>query len=121
MLLVRTLVVLALVVVGIYLVLNVGLRRLMGMSGRMGWQPGVMKVVERLSIEPRRSLYVVEAAGEYFLVGAAESGLTMLTKLDSAEVKRIQGEKGGPGKPGGFAPFLERWKTRSGGQPPPSA
>jgi flagellar biosynthetic protein FliO len=118
-LLVRTLLVLGLVVVLIYLVLNVGLRRLVGMSGLVPGRSNVVKVLERTSLEPKRSLYLVQAAGEYFLVGGTDGGLTLLAKLDAAEVERLRADKGD--RPGGSAPFWERLKARQGGSPPPTA
>jgi flagellar biosynthetic protein FliO len=118
-LLVRTFIVLGLVVVLIYLVLNVGLRRLVGISGLVSGRGSVVKVLERTALEPKRSLYLVQAAGEYFLVGATDGGLTLLAKLDAAEVERLRTEKGDP--PSGGTPFWERLKARQGGSPPPSA
>src|SRR5690349_15638606 len=43
--------------------------------------------VARVPLEPRRSLYVVEVAGKTLLVGTSEMGLSVLSELDSTEVK----------------------------------
>jgi flagellar protein FliO/FliZ len=118
-LLLRTLLVLGIVVALIYLVLNVGLRRLIGLGAGGASRGGMVKVLERVPLEPRRSLYVVESAGEFFLIGAAEGGLTFLSKLDAAEVQRLKTERAD--RPGGLTPFLERLKARQGGSPPPTA
>jgi flagellar biogenesis protein FliO len=47
----------------------------------------VMKVVARISLEARRSLYVVEVAGQYLLIGAGEGGLSTLATLEATQVK----------------------------------
>ena len=46
-----------------------------------------LRVVEELSLGARRSVYVIEAAGRCFLVGAGEGPLSMLAELDVATVK----------------------------------
>ena len=111
--LVRTAVVLGLVIALVYLTLNVGLRRLMGLKGLGG--PGVVKVLERVPLDQRRTLYLVEAAGEVLLVGASDGSLGLITRLDAAEVARRR-----QGQPGGVqaSPLLEKLlRTR----PPPAA
>lgn len=52
-----------------------------------------LRVVTRLSLEPRRALYVIEAAGKYLLVGVGDGPMTTLAELDSAEVRRIEAEE----------------------------
>jgi flagellar protein FliO/FliZ len=47
----------------------------------------LMGVVARLSLEPRRSLYVVEVAGKTLLVGTSEMGLSVLSELDAGQVR----------------------------------
>jgi flagellar biogenesis protein FliO len=47
----------------------------------------LLDVVARVSLEPRRSLYVVEVAGKTLLVGTSEMGLSVLSELDGSEVK----------------------------------
>lgn len=46
----------------------------------------LMNVVARVSLEPRRSLYVVAVAGKTLLVGTSEMGLSVLTELDPGAV-----------------------------------
>lgn len=48
---------------------------------------GLLDVVARVPLEPRRSLYVVEVAGKALLVGTSEMGLTVLTELDREQVR----------------------------------
>jgi flagellar biogenesis protein FliO len=47
----------------------------------------VLRVVARISLEARRSLYVVEVAGQYLLIGAGEGGLSTLATLEAEQVK----------------------------------
>src|SRR5689334_20586235 len=88
-LLVGSLVVLGLVCLAAWVVVRFGLRRM--------WTPrpgGVLDVVARVPLEPRRSLYVVEVAGKTLLVGTSEMGLSVLSELDAGEVKsRVQAQQ----------------------------
>jgi flagellar protein FliO/FliZ len=118
--LIRTVVVLGLVVGLVYLTLNYGLRRMMGLQiGSAGRQP-LVSVVERIPLDPKRSMFVLKAAGEYLLVGGGEGALTLISKLDPAEVARIEGERPVPTSTG-ISPFLQKLLSRRGGSPPPSA
>jgi flagellar biosynthetic protein FliO len=47
---------------------------------------GFLKVRARMTLEPRRSLYVVEAGARAFLVGTSEAGMSMLAELDAGAV-----------------------------------
>ena len=115
--LVRTAVVLGLVIALVYLTLNVGLRRLLGLKGLGG--PGLVKVLERVPLDQRRTLYVVEAAGEVLLVGASDGSLGLITRLDAAEVSR-QRQPPVPPRPGEAqpSPLLRR---QLGSRPAPPA
>jgi flagellar protein FliO/FliZ len=80
--LVGSLLVLGLVCLVAWLVVRIGTRRL--------WNPrggGVLEVVARVPLEPRRSLYVVEVAGKTLLVGTSEMGLSVLSELDAERVR----------------------------------
>jgi flagellar biogenesis protein FliO len=51
---------------------------------------GLIRLVARLHLEPRRAVYVVEAAGRYFLIGTGESGApATLAELDADAVQRL--------------------------------
>lgn len=119
--LIKTLFMLAVVVGLIYLVLNVGLRKMMGLKGApLGGAGGVVSVIERIPLEQRRTMFVVKAAGEYLLVGTSEGGMATLAKLDTAEVERIQRERGSA--PAQLSPFFQKLlsgQKKSG--PPPQA
>jgi flagellar protein FliO/FliZ len=83
-LLVTSLVVLGGVCIAAFLVV-----RLVGRFLATGRSRGahLLDVVARLSLEPRRSLYVVEVAGKTLLVGTSEMGLSVLSELDGGEVR----------------------------------
>jgi flagellar biogenesis protein FliO len=42
-----------------------------------------MRVVGRLALEPRRSIYLVEIGGRCFMVGVGEGPMTMLGEVDA--------------------------------------
>jgi flagellar biogenesis protein FliO len=84
--LVRTLVVLAMVVGLAWLTLNVGLRKLLGI--RAGTGGSMVRVLERVALDPRRALFVVEAGGEVLLIGGGEGSLSLLAKLDPGQIEK---------------------------------
>jgi flagellar protein FliO/FliZ len=111
----RLVVVLGLVLGLIYLTLNFGLRRLMGLQKSVFGREGLVSVVERIAIEPRVSLLVVKAGSEYLLLGRTEQGLSMLHKLSSEEVEKLQKQ---PPTAAQMSPFLQKLLSRRGGPPP---
>ncbi|PTL80507.1 flagellar biosynthetic protein FliO [Vitiosangium sp. GDMCC 1.1324] len=124
----RTLLLFGAVVASIYLTLNVGLRRLMGLQGVPMGRPSVVSVVERVPLDQRRTLFVLKAADEYLLVGGGEGGLQLLSKLDTEAVERIRSERP-PSNVISLSPFLQKLLARrdatqpgatqpSGTQPP---
>jgi flagellar biogenesis protein FliO len=91
-----------------YLTLRFLGRRVQSGSG------GLMRVVARLPLEPRRTLYVVEAAGRYLLVGGGENGApALLTELDAEAVRRLTAA------PPRKVSFLEVLTGRAGQAAPP--
>lgn len=117
--LVRTLFLLGAVLAFIYLTLNVGLRRLMGLQGVPMGHKSVVTVLERVPLDQRRTLFVLKAADEYLLVGGGEGGLQLLSKLDTQAVERIRSE--GPRASAiPISPFLQKLLSRrSGSSTPP--
>lgn len=113
--LLKTMLVLGIVVGLIYLSLNFGLRKLMGVRGVSMGRSSLVKVVERIPLDPKRSLFVIHAAGEYLLVGGGDEGLSLLSKLDAAEVERHLAERKQNG--GAASPFLQKLLSRAS-QPP---
>lgn len=77
--LLQTLVVLAFVCGLAYVVLRVVLPRL-GVSRS---PKGMMRVVDSVSLEPRRNLFVVEVAGRWMLVASSEAGVQMISELNA--------------------------------------
>lgn len=118
--LVRTVLLLLAVLASIYLTLNVGLRRLMGLQGMAVGRKPLVSVVERVPLDQRRILFVLKAADEYLLVGSGEGGLQLLSKLDPQAVERIQAERSQP--PANvvpLSPFLQKLLSRRTGSTPP--
>ncbi|MDP1828187.1 MAG: flagellar biosynthetic protein FliO [Archangium sp.] len=111
--LVRTMIVLAMVVALAYLTLNVGLRRLLGIRAPVG--TSVVTVLERVALDQKRSLFVVEAGGEVLLIGGGESALTLITKLDRAEVDKLKAST--PASPIQLSPLLRRLLGRKDAPP----
>ena len=48
-------------------------------------QTAGMRVVGRLALEPRRSIYLVEVGGRCFMVGVGDGPMTMLGEVDAPE------------------------------------
>lgn len=90
--LVRTFVVLGFVIMAIYVTLNFGLRRLMGISAMPRGQ-AVVQVVERIPLDQKRAMFVVKAAGEYLLIGGGDGALQLIAKLDASEVEKLQQQR----------------------------
>jgi flagellar biogenesis protein FliO len=115
----RTVLLLLAVLASIYLTLNVGLRRLMGLQGiTVGRQP-LVSVVERVPLDQRRILFVLKAADEYLLVGSGEGGLQLLSKLDTQAVERIRAERPPSPTTAMLSPFLQKLLSRRTGSTPP--
>jgi flagellar protein FliO/FliZ len=116
--LLRTMIVLGMVVALAWLTLNVGLRKLLGIRPVVG--TSMVTVLERVPLDQRRSLFVVEAAGEVLLIGGSDNSLTLLSKLDRAEVDRIRAARAA-GQPVQLSPFLQKLLGRKDAPPPPAA
>ncbi len=114
----RTMIVLVLVIGLAWLTLNVGLRRLMGIRPVVG--TAMVTVLERVTLDQKRALFVVEAAGEVLLVGGGDGALTLIAKLDRAEVDRLRAQSAAP-QPAQLSPFLQKLLGRKDAPPPPPA
>lgn len=73
----QTLVALAAVCALAWWVLRWAARRGVGRS-----PAGVVTVVDRVTLDPRRTLFVVRVAGKALLLGGSDGGLTLLAELD---------------------------------------
>ena len=52
----------------------------------------LLKVVDRLAIDQKRSVMILQLGDEYFLVGAAEQNITLMSKLDAEQLERLLAE-----------------------------
>lgn len=97
--------VLSLVCLLVYLLLGKLLPRLMRVP-----QPtaprGLMKVVDRLALDQRRSILVISVGQDYFLVGASEGGIHLISRLDT---EALAPALESASRPSGLG--LERWAT----------
>lgn len=85
--------------------------------GRRGG--GLLEVIARQPLEPRRSLYVVRAGTRTLLVGTSELGVTMLTELEGVVAPSSAEAEARARQPGGFAELVRqaalRWGARRRG------
>ncbi|HVU52333.1 MAG TPA: flagellar biosynthetic protein FliO [Polyangia bacterium] len=59
------------------------------LAGRgVGRASGAVKVLARCPLEPRRSVYVIEAAGKCLLVGVGDGPMTVLAELDAGALPK---------------------------------
>lgn len=117
----KTFLVLGMVVALIYVSLNYGLRKLMGIRGMPVGRSALVKVIERIPLDPRRTLFVIQAGGEYLLVGGGEEGLSLISKLDPTEVSRVLEQRtAAAAAPSAFLQkLLSRGATRAAQNPAP--
>lgn len=114
----RTMLVLAMVVALAWLTLNVGLRRLLGIKPVVG--TSMVTVLERVTLDQKRALFVVEAAGEVLLVGGGDGALSLISKLDRAEVDRLRAASAASA-PVQLSPFLQKLLGRKAPPAPPAS
>jgi len=87
------------------------------LAGRgVGKASGAIRVVARCPLEPRRSVYVVEAAGRSFLIGVGDGPMAVLAELDGDKLPRPE-----PGTPVRFADVLAKVLRRERPAVPPPA
>jgi flagellar biosynthetic protein FliO len=96
-------VMLSLASLGVVCLVAWGALRLLAGRG-VGKASGAVKVIARCPLEPRRSVYVIEAAGRSFLIGVGEGPMTVLAELDGEKLKSAI-PAGAPSK---FAEVLAR-------------
>jgi flagellar biosynthetic protein FliO len=113
---------LSLASLGVVCLVAWGALRLLAGRG-VGKVSGAIRIVARCPLEPRRSVYVIEAAGRCFLIGVGEGPMSVLAELDA---DRVKGDLGAAA-PAGFAEVLARALGRrrqaeaAAGSPPPRA
>ena len=81
LLIMETLLILGLIAVAAWAVVRFGRHRFGAAGGERR-----MRVVERLPLEPRRSLYLVEVDGAALLLGAADGSVRLIKELDNCTV-----------------------------------
>ena len=115
-LLLRTLLALAIVIALVWILLRWGLRRLTPGAAGGG---RALRVVARQTLDGRRSVVLVEAAGRYLLLGVAEGSVRLITELERAQVDEALRETGsGVGAPRRFADVLREKLGRLRKEPP---
>ncbi|NPA95821.1 MAG: FliO/MopB family protein [Thermodesulfobacteria bacterium] len=72
-------------VLGVMFIVALVLRRL-GLVAQ-STKKGVIEVVENRAILPKRYISLVKVAGNYYLIGSTEQGITLLGSLDSLGAK----------------------------------
>jgi flagellar biogenesis protein FliO len=90
--LLTSLLVLVAVCVLAWLAVRFGLRRL----GTARADFGPVRVVGRVGLEPRRTVYVIEAAGRHLLVATSEAAVSVLAELDGQAVEAALGAQPRP-------------------------
>ncbi len=60
------------------------------LKGKSNSSTGELRVIARLSLEPRRSIYIVAAAGKYLVVGVGDGPMAVLAELDPVEGKKVE-------------------------------
>ena len=73
------------------------LRLLAGRGAGTRKASGAIRVVARCPLEPRRAVYVVEAAGRHLLIGVGDGPMTVLAELDGDKLPGVQ-EAGAPAR-----------------------
>lgn len=128
--LLRTVLVLGVVLAAIYLTLNVGLRRLMGLSAVGGrGNNALLQVVERHPVGPRHALLVVRAGDDHLVVSQSEGQMNLISRIEPAQVAAHAAAKAeAPPSAPILSPFLQKLLARRGepvqspepAPPPPS-
>lgn len=52
----------------------------------------MVRVVDRVGLDARKSLYVVEVAGRWLLIGASEAGVHLVSELDAQSAEEAAEE-----------------------------
>ena len=96
------------------LVAYVALKLLAGKG--LGRASGAIRVLARCPLEPRRSVYVIEAAGKCLLVGVGDGPMTVLAELDAAALP-VEAPSRFAAPSARFAEVLARVLKRPGAAP----
>lgn len=112
--LVRMLLVLGLVLAIVYVTLNWGLRKLLRIDPAGS---AVVRVHERVPLDAKKTVYLVEAGDDFLLLGVGEREVSYLTRLDAERTRAALSRKAArPAAPAPTGrPFWERLLVK----PPP--
>jgi flagellar protein FliO/FliZ len=80
------------------------------LARRTGRSDGAIHILGRCSLEPRRSVYLLEVGGRCFLVGVGDGPMSLLAELDRTALPAA--EPGSAGSP--FADILAKLLRRGG-------
>jgi flagellar biosynthetic protein FliO len=78
---------LSLASLGVVCLVAWGALRLLAGRG-FGKTTGAVRILARCPLEPRRSVYVIEAAGRCFLIGVGDGPMTVLAELEADKLPR---------------------------------
>ena len=80
---------LSLASLGVVCLVAWGALRLLAGRG-FGRATGAVRIVARCPLEPRRSVYVIEAAGRCFMIGVGDGPMAVLAELDADKLPRAE-------------------------------
>lgn len=103
----KMIVVLAGILVLAFLIIRFWLPKFVGLKGLSS---GPIRIAARFSLEPRKNLYIVEAASEYFLVGTSEDGIHFLTALNSERSEAALEQAAKPKQEAEFSKFVRAFR-----------
>lgn len=88
--LVQTVLALAFVCGIAYVIFRVVLPRL---ATTYGGGNSLIRIVDRMGLEARKTLYVIEVGGKYMLIAASEEGVQMISALDPETAKEFEASR----------------------------
>lgn len=72
-----------LVLLGVILLAYFALHKGVGLLGGRLAQGRMLRIVDRIGLEPKKTLYIVEVARHYYLIGTSEGGVSCLATLET--------------------------------------
>ncbi len=80
-----------------YIIIRFVLPRMARAAGGQGFRMGggkIVRIIDRCPLEAKRTVFLVEVAGRFLLIGAADGSITRLAgdaELDEAEIRQLIG------------------------------
>jgi flagellar protein FliO/FliZ len=104
------------ILAGILILAWVGLRHwLPKLSGMRGLDAGPIRIMARMPLEPRKTLYIVKAGDQYMLLGASDTQVSFLKELPAESIEAILARPAPTAPaPGGFSQLLARLRNKGG-------